>query len=678
MKNLLNFKQNIREQTHERNLSDYFLRLRCLDEAVAKFPAGTALDKSLAFLRSYGQEFVPFVDKDLCLASIAGYFYVPRGRAGLEEDIGHYCANYKTLVEEGVNGIRARIRRGKPTDETGRTNKKAFLESLDLFVAYMLKHAEEAERQAQGNLSEAQKANLLRMAADIRTISKEKPKTFLQGLQLVWFAHGYILLKPYTNTITFGNLDRILGGLYEADVQKGKLTREEALKILCHFILAVKPMHRDTQNICLGGTDEEGNYFENDLTLLFLQAQKIMHEEQPSLSLKIRPETSDEVWEAALDLVSLGGAMPSFLNDELYIRSLKKFGFDEAESNTYVDVGCYEATPPGNTFGGTVSGNVTLAYEFANFFAREEEYLDFESFLSAWEEYLENRYKKEIVPGYAHTRAKIATCAASPFTACIMDGCIESFRLPEQYGAKNNIFSVLFGGIGTLVDCLLCVKHFVFDEKSVSLAEYRKQVKENYPSAELLAKVRAFTQRFGSGEEYSNLLAKREAEFLHRLAKENPINNQTKNTPALFIFTEWATTEWLAATPDGRKQGDRYSYGASASELLPNRSLTGVLASSASLPLDLFPVGSPQTVNLMADMLKTKKGRQATRAMVETYFAEGGSHLQVEIADPNVLRDAQKHPERYPDLMIRLSGHTEPFVRLMKVLQDALIARSEL
>lgn len=265
MENVLRIKEKIRKETHERNLKDFFLRLRCLDRAGEDYPDATALKKSLAFLHFYQKEFSPFVNKDMYFAGIVGYFYLPRNRVGLVEDIGHYCANYKTLIDRGVNGIRAQIIKGKPTDAVGKENKKAFLESLDLFVAYMLKHAEEAERQSLEDCDEKQRNNLLRMASDIRWISVHKPKSFMQGIQLIWFAHSYILLKPYTNTITFGNLDRILGGLYETDVKKGLLDREEAVKILCHFILSIMPMNRDTQNISLGGSDENGNYFENDL-----------------------------------------------------------------------------------------------------------------------------------------------------------------------------------------------------------------------------------------------------------------------------------------------------------------------------------------------------------------------------------------------------------------------------
>ena len=370
--------------------------------------------------------------------------------------------------------------------------------------------------------------------------------------------------------------------------------------------------------------------------------------------------------------------MPSMLNDRIYINALRRCGFEDAESNTFCNVGCYEATPTGNTFGGTVSGTLTLPLEFSAFFAKGIEYESFEAFLRAWEEHLTERYKKDMLSAYRDHRAMIVNTSASPFTACIMDGCIDSFRLPEQFGAKNNIYSVLFGGLGTLVDSLLCVKHFVYDTKTYTLSELRTQVAENYSDREMLAAIRAYPIRFGSGDEYSNSLAAREAKLCASIAKENPINAKTKMTPALFIFTGWVNTDKIPATPDGRRNGDRYSYGASASELLPHRDVTKVLLSSAAIPHDHFPIGAPQTVNLTADMLRTPKGREAVRRMVEVYFREGGSHIQIEVARPEVLRDAQIHPERYGDLLIRISGHTEPFVRLNKKMQDALIARAEL
>ena len=100
--------------------------------------------------------------------------------------------------------------------------------------------------------------------------------------------------------------------------------------------------------------------------------------------------------------------------------------------------------------------------------------------------------------------------------------------------------------------------------------------------------------------------------------------------------------------------------------------------STASLPLERFPIGAPTTVHLTADFLNTAKGREGIRKMVEAYHLEGGTHIQIDIANPDVLRDAQKNPDQYKDLLIRISGHTEPFTRLNRVMQDALIARAEM
>ncbi len=653
------------------------MREAILDQVAYRYTDGTALDRVMAFYGEYVQEFQPFVSSELCLAGSPGEFKLSKKNyAGLCHDIGHYCANYAMLVTLGVDGLRSKIQAGEPNDLTGMRNKAAFLEILELFVRYMSRHADTAEAMAQENATH--RATLLALAANIHHICERKPESFIEGLQLIWFAHSFILLKPYTDTITYGNLDRILAPLYEADLQAGRLDRQEACRIICHFYLLSETMYRDTQNIALGGSSENGEYFENDLTLLFLEAQKALHLEQPSLSLKIRPDTSDALWEAALDLISLGGAMPSFLNDKVYIDALRRCGFDEAEANTYCNVGCYEATPTGNTFGGTVSGSVTLPTEFAAFFANGIAYDDFDSFLLGWETHITKRYQNEIVPSYRYHRATITNASASPFTACIMSGCVESFRLPEQFGAKHNIFSVLFGGIATLVDSLLCVKHFVYDTKAYTLNELRAQVADNFSDDTVLATIRAYPLRFGSNDAYSNTLAAKEARLLARLATENPIHDKTKMLPALFIFTGWADDDRVPATPDGRRYGDRYSYGASASELLPHRDITKVLLSSAHLPLEVFPIGAPQTVHLTADLLHTAKGREAAKQMVKTYFGEGGTHLQIEVARPEVLRDAQKHPERYSDLLIRISGHTEHFIRLNKKMQDALIARAEL
>ncbi len=676
IKDVTELKTILYDEESEYMNADHELRVRCLDKAESLPGTVTALDKVMAYLRMYGEEFTPYVRGDLYFAGTPGKYHIHSREGGLVDDIGHYCADYKKLADFGIEGIREELNRTVPSDAESAKVRAAYNETLDLFVSYMRKHESYARELAEQTDDGEKRANLLRMAEDISFICANRPRTFAQGLQLILFAHCYVFVKPHTNTVTLGNLDRVLETLYQSELTAGTLTREKALDIICRFYLSFITMDRDTQNIVLGGSDENGNLFENDLTVLFLRAQEILHLEEPSVSLKIRPDTSDRVWNAALDLLAKGGGMPSFLNDPLYIRALKLAGFPEKEANTFCNVGCYEATPYGNTFGGTVGGDVKNVSIFADFFALSEDYPDFESFIAGWEHYLEDEYKNVLVPRFAKKKEIIGQRSAGPFLGLIMDGCIENLRLPEQYGARHNIISILFEGIGTVTDSLLCVKHFVYDTKEISLDSYRRAVAENYPDGRFLAKVRAYPARFGSGDPESGELAKREAEFMSDLAAKYPVNEHIKSVPALFRFTADIYSDKTPATPDGRRAGDRFSYGAAASELLPRRDTTKVLMSTAGLPLERFPIGAPMTVNLTADVLKTEKGRDAVRTMVETYHREGGTHIQFNIADPDVLRDAQLHPDRYRDLLIRISGHTEPFIRLNKTMQDALIARA--
>lgn len=676
MKTILDLRNSVGARALKHNTADHDLRVRCLTEAGEQFQRASALETTMAYLKLYDSRFVPYVCEDLYFAGAAGNFRLPEV-AGLTDDIGHFCPNYQKLVEQGVTELRRQVLETRPTTPEQARVKQAYLDTMDLFVSYMQKHARRAEEMAADCQGET-RDNLLRMAHDIDYICKRRPATFMQGLQLVFFAHAYVFVKPHTNTITFGNLDRVFEPLYLSDRAVGTLTRDSALEMICHFYLALSFMERDTQNIVLGGSDENGGYFENDLTVLFMEGQKILHFEQPSVSLKIRSDTSDAVWDAALDLLSKGGGMPSFLNDSLIIRSLVRAGFSQKEANTFCNVGCYEATPYGNTFGGTVSGIITLVEVFAKFFAQDAEYDTFDDFLNAWEAFLQEQYLTVYLPSFAARRENIRTHSASTFLGLILDGCTERLKLPEQCGAQNNIFSVNLGGIGTVTDSLLCVKHFVYDTQIWTLPELRRQVAENYPDGEALALLRSYPVRFGSGDAYSNQLAAREAQLLASLVTDHPFDREIKMLPSLFHFTGDILADEIPATPDGRRAGDRYSYGVAGSELLARRDTTKLLLSAVELPLELFPIGAPMTVNLAAEFLKTQKGRSGVRTMVETFLKEGGFHIQINIADPEVLRDAQKHPEQYKDLLIRISGHTEPFIRLNAAMQEALIARAEM
>ena len=678
MKTIQELKSCIKKDSLAWADADNQLRINCRAQACQTFAENTALEKTMEYLRLYDMSFAPYISDDLMLAGGGGNFRLEEIE-GLTGDGGHYCPNFEKLLSLGVCGLYQDIESRIPSSPSEEKTRTTYLETLQLFIKYMQKHKKLAEEKSVIAVG-SQKENLLRMAADIDVICNQKPSTFLQGLQLLWFANCYIHLKPRTDTITFGNLDRTLHPLYQRDKQNNNLTPESAKKQICHFFLAFETMARDTQNIVLGGSDSTGQYFETDLTRLFLQAQAITRLEEPVLSLKIRPDTSDNVWDDAINLLSGGGGMPSFLNDPLYIEGLKQAGFSATEANTFANVGCYEGTPYGNTFGSTVTFIWRLAEEFVAFFRSCADYPSFESLLDGWHSHLTNQYIHKKLPFQKKQRyEELYHLSASTFSGCFIDGCVENLRLPEQEGAKNNILGINLGGLGTIVDSLLCIKHFVYDTKTWSLEFLKTQVLENYPDSSVLSAIRAFPYRFGSCEEFSVSLASQEATFLHTLIKSNPLSNTILSTPGLFIFSnDIMGTETLEATPDGRRKGDRYSYGASASELLPHRDITKVLLSSASLPLVLFPNGAPQTVNLMPELAQTDKGKQVIRTMVQTYFQEGGSHIHVNVANPDVLRDAQKNPQQYTDLLIRISGHTEPFIRLDKKMQDALIVRSQM
>jgi len=662
MKSLQEIKHSLKADIQNLIDEDRQLRENCLQEACKKFTNNSAMEKTTEYLRLYNNRFTPYICEDLFLAGAGGNFYIKEVE-GLTTDGGHYCPNFEKLLQVGVVGLSKEIESRTPKNESQKQTQATFLETLNLFLCYMRKHQELALQKSRTAVTEEQKNNLLRIASDIHTICEQSPATFLQGLQLIWFANCYIHLKPYTNTITLGNLDRTLSRLYQADIGSGNLTPEIAKEQICHFYLAFETMARDTQNIVLGGSDADGNYFETPLTRLFLQAQTTVHLEEPVVSLKIRPDTSDDVWNDALTLLETGGGMPSFLNDSLYIQGLKKAGYTEQEANTFANIGCYEASPYGSSFGSTTCFCWSLPDEFTRFYRNVQDCPDFRSFVDAWHAFLTDRFLKEKLPQLKKQRFEtLFHHSACTFSGCLLDGCIDSLSLPEQGGVKNNIMGVNLGGLGTVVDSILCVKHFVYDTKEWTLDLIKKQISENYSNTNVLAKIRQLPHRFGSFESFSTAFAAEEAAFLHDLITKNPLCDSIKSMPALFMFfDDILGTEALPATPDGRRDGERYSYGASASELIPQREIPKVLRSTAALPLASFPNGAPQTINLMPNLAQSQKGKEMTRTTIETYFREGGTHLHINIANPDILRDAQKNPEQYQDLLIRVSGHTEPF-----------------
>jgi formate C-acetyltransferase len=270
----------------------------------------------------------------------------------------------------------------------------------------------------------------------------------------------------------------------------------------------------------------------------------------------------------------------------------------------------------------------------------------------------------------------MAAAYPSPFEAVCLTGCLTSGLTSAEGGAKYNLFGVNVMGLGTLVDSLYAIKTLVFDRGELTLADLQKDVAASFPDAARLARIRSLPGRYGSDSAETNTLVVGQSRLVTDLILNSRLANGVRPYPAFFRFggdIGYAGP----ATPDGRRDGERCSYGVGPGIYTKGASLISILNSAAKVCHDRCGCGNPLTISFNRGDIQGEEGRQRLRQVIETYFRLGGFHLQINVVDANQLRAAKAAPGEHLELTVRISGFSAHFVSLGERWQDAIIERTE-
>lgn len=236
---------------------------------------------------------------------------------------------------------------------------------------------------------------------------------------------------------------------------------------------------------------------------------------QPSISVKIGKYTSEEFWNAAVNLCRQGIGMPSFFNDQVVINALKKLGIPHERACDWAIVGCYEATTQGDAYPMTVAGGIVLPQVFWEYMQTVDNSLkSFDVFLNGFKDFFAAHYDEVILSAFNKRWQSARINAASPFESICVTGCIESGLAAEEGGARYNLFGVNILGIGTLVDSMLSIKKLIYEQAEFTINEMKQQLEKNFPDKKLLLECRKMPEKFGSDNKESNELAAVLSEFI--------------------------------------------------------------------------------------------------------------------------------------------------------------------
>ncbi|MBN1673992.1 MAG: pyruvate formate lyase [Kiritimatiellae bacterium] len=608
----------------------------------------------------------------------------------------HCHLNYGKLLACGFGGLKRRLaqRLAAERDSARQAQYEAMLISLNAAARFIVRYAATLNRAACDAPDPARAAELGEMAAIAARVAEHPPASFRDALQLVWFAHliGNI---GGGSALSFARFDQYLYPFYQADVEAGILSRDAALELLeCVFLKVNEPKMRTVQSLCVGGLVSEEQDGANTLSALCLEAIGELGEPYPNVCLRVSRLTPPALLEKAIATIKLGHGQPMLFNDDVMIPALVERGYPFEDANDYYNMGCVEVMLAGKTAQWTGSGGAINLADLIEIVLHDgalsrggqkglptgapSAFTTFDAFLAAYLEQL--RFCTLGRMAEAEERRRHAPPhACDPFASALLDSCVESGLDAYQGGSTYPAVRPLCGvGLGTAVDSLSAIRKFVFEDRVLTLDELRDALDRNYDGHEPLRRLLSMqTPCFGNDIDAVDELAARLMHVFTETVLAHPAERPDGFVPLFLSYNDSLRLgEVTAATPNGRLAGQPISDGPGPSQGRDILGPTCLINSVTKIDLGRIVAGYGFNVKLSPGFLKGEPGSALLRSLVAAYFERGGLQIQFNVIDQETLRQAQQQPEAYQNVIVRVAGYCEHFVKLDRGLQNEIIQRT--
>ena len=607
---------------------------------------------------------------------------------------GHLSPSYAEPLRAGLCGVLAEM------DDGQLTFLKAAETSLTGLSEWIGRYAEFLADEAARGDHAPRAADLQEMSRVARKVATEPPETFREALQLIWFIHQAIHIEGHGYSCTPDRIDQLLLPFYEADGKAGRIDDEEALRLVENFVLKQYdnsfwgPEHHLTQGLCVSGSTPEGEDQTNRLSWLFVEGHTNLVLPEPLLWIRWHPNIDQAFFDFCLSRLVRSTCFPMIWSDNAIPDALIELGIDRQDAFNFVPVGCNELAIPGQWYYNPAAHCGYLeAIEAAltNGTGYQQQWgwhqvappasklKSFDQFAAAVGAYVREALAKNYDWQMQQLEAQIRW-GKTPLTSCFFDDCIAQARDMSE-GTKYNFLSC--GGIGfaNAVDCLAAIREVVYKNEQAALDEVAAACQANFQGHERLRAKLLAAPKHGNDDpridDIVRLVERLRDEPMKEICRDPRDDSRFGNS---HVVRSGAVTGGrnTPATPDGRLAGTPLASSVAASVGCEQTGPTAVLNSVCKLnATSSWQCGYQVNIRFPAGMIVDQVQRDKLRAMLNVYFANGGEELQINVVSSETLRAAQKDPEQYQDLVVRVAGFSEFFVRLTPELQQDIIAREE-
>ena len=602
-------------------------------------------------------------------------------KIGVGQD-SHMAIDYQTLLLEGVKGIIDRIERyAQKCDGEKLSFYKACKECLLAIVKHSRNYSLLAKRLASLEKNPIRKKELEEISENCETVPENPAKTFYQALQSVHFINYCLSLNPLrlcTQQFQLGRPDRYLLKYYENDVAEGRLTKERAQLLLDCLGLQINMMVPNgvSCGYMVGGRDENGKTVANELTMMCMQVIDDINLVYPSVGLCYHKDIPDEYLDMATKLLLSGKTHPAIFNDDVIFKGLTSYGLTEAEARNYIHSTCVEITPVG-------SSNVWVASPYYNtaqllLDIMCQEYKSFDCFLNAYLNLIDENIKN-YVEYFKDCRIKRAKNSVNPLLSCFVNDCLSRGLDIENGGAKYNWIMPSFVGLANVIDSIYAIKDLVYDKNKLSLTELKKIVDADFVGyKELKDYIVNDLPKYGNDiDEVDCLFSEITNHVAEECKKYTSVFSNGNIVPSAFCWIKHELFGKITgATPDGRSAGFPLGDGSGPCQGREINGPTASILSSTKWQQHMFIGGVAVNIKFSKSNLGNNS-LKIMEALIKTFIERGGFELQVNVVDKKTLKDAIKNPEKYRDLLVRIGGYSDYFVKISPEMQREVMLRTE-
>ena len=637
----------------------------------------------------------------------------------------HLAVNYQRLLKEGLVGYETRVKElladldlTDPDAIDKRIFYKAVLTVIEGVHTFANRYSILAKELSEKESDQNRKEELLKISHICSKVPYYPADTFQEAVQSVWFIQLILQIESNGHSLSYGRFDQYMYPYYKKDKEEGKITDEEVLELLdCLWIKTLtinkvrsqahtlssagSPMY---QNVTIGGQTVDKKDAVNDLSFLVLRSVAQTRLTQPNLTVRYHKNLNNAFYDECIEVVKLGFGMPAFNNDEIIIPSFINWGVKEEDAYNYSAIGCVETAVPGK-WGYRCTGmsyinfprvllctmnngvDVTSGKRFTKGYGYFKDFKTYDELVAAWDKTVREMTRYSVIVENAIDKASERD-VPDILCSCLTDDCIGRGKTIKEGGAVYDFISGLQVGIANMADSLAAIKTLVYDEKKLTQQQLWDAIMDDFTSEEN-QKIQQMlineAPKYGNDNDaVDQLVVEAYDSYLDEIKKypntrygRGPIGG-IRYGGTSSISANVGQGMGTFATPDGRKAWEPLAEGCSPAHNCDKSGPTAVFKTVSKLPTEKITGGVLLNQKMTPTMIATEENKQKLELLISAFFNRlHGYHVQYNIVSKETLIDAQLHPEKHKDLIVRVAGYSAFFNVLSKKTQDDIIGRTE-